>query len=138
MESAVPGFEAHDKREIARVAASAKFANELIAQAEAIVRSVASVPQDLFNVTQVRKARAVRDHLRPIAQPPAAFAIALNNEAWNSPSTRHSAGENAPADVPLSQHCPVAAPRPPLTPIPICRRATTRLPLTRNRPSTVP
>jgi hypothetical protein len=77
MEGLVPDFEPHDKREIARVAASAKFAHELIAPTITMVTSVPSVPQDLFNVAQAQEALQFRDLLRPIAQRLAAFAQGL-------------------------------------------------------------
>jgi hypothetical protein len=77
MESLVPDFEPHDKREIARVAAGAKFAHELIAATVTMVTSVPSVPQDLFNVAAAQEALRVRDQLRPIAQRLAAFAQGL-------------------------------------------------------------
>ena len=77
MEGLVPDFEPHDKRAIARVAASAKFAHELIAPTITMVTSVPSVPQDLFNVAQAQAALQFRDLLRPIAQRLAAFAQGL-------------------------------------------------------------
>jgi hypothetical protein len=77
MESLIPDFEPHDKREIARVAASARFAHELIAPTVTVVTAVPSVPQDLFDVVQAQDALAIRDQLRPIAQRLAAFARGL-------------------------------------------------------------
>lgn len=77
MEALVPDFQPHDKREIARVAASAKFAHELIAPTITLVTSVPSVPQDLFNVAAAQEALQFRDQLRPIAQRLAAFAQGL-------------------------------------------------------------
>jgi hypothetical protein len=77
MESLVPDFEPHDKREIARVAAGAKFAHELIAATVTMVTSVPSAPQDLFNVAAAQEALQFRDQLRPIAQRLAAFAQGL-------------------------------------------------------------
>ena len=59
MESLVPDFEPHDKREIKRVAASAKFAHELIAPTVTIVTVIPSVPQDLFNVALAKDALAI-------------------------------------------------------------------------------
>jgi hypothetical protein len=92
LESVVPDFEAHDKREIARVAASARFAHELIAPTVTIVTSVPSVPQDLFKVTQAREALAVRDQLRPIAQRLAAFTQGLE---FTIDTKLSAAGEDA-------------------------------------------
>jgi len=77
MESLVPDFEPHDKREIARVAAGAKFAHELIAATITMVTSVPSAPQDLFNVAAAQEALQFRDQLRPIAQRLVAFAQGL-------------------------------------------------------------
>ncbi len=77
MEGLVPDFEPHDKREIARVAAGAKFDHELIAPTVTLVTSVPSVPQDLFKVAQAQEALQFRDQLRPIAQRLAAFARGL-------------------------------------------------------------
>jgi hypothetical protein len=77
MENLVPDFQAHDKREISRVAASAKFAHELIAPTITIVTSVPTVPQDLFDVAQAKEALRVRDLLRPIAQRLDAFTQGL-------------------------------------------------------------
>jgi hypothetical protein len=68
IENLVPDFEAHDKREISRVAASAKFAHELIAATITCVTSVPGVPQDLFKVSPAKEALQMRDLLRPIAQ----------------------------------------------------------------------
>lgn len=77
MENVIPDFEARDKRETTRVAASAKFAHELIAPTVTIVTAVPSVPQDLFKVARAQEALAVRDQLRPIAQRLAAFTQGL-------------------------------------------------------------
>ena len=77
MEGLVPDFEPHDKREIARVAAGAKFANELIAATITLVTSVPSVPRDLFNVALAQEALQVRDQFRPIVQRLIAFAEGL-------------------------------------------------------------
>jgi hypothetical protein len=92
MEGLVPGFEAHDKREIARVAASARFAHELIAPTVTIVTSVPSMPQDLFKVTQAMEALEIRDRLRPIAQRLAAFTQGLE---FTIDTRLSAAGEDA-------------------------------------------
>jgi hypothetical protein len=78
IENVVPGFEAHDKREISRVAARARFAHELIAPTITIVTSVPTVPQDLFKVARAREALHVVDLLRPIARRLSAFAHGLD------------------------------------------------------------
>jgi hypothetical protein len=77
LESLIPDFEPHDKREIKRVAASAKFAHELIAPTVTFVTAVPSVPQGLFNIVLANDALAVRDQLRPLAQRLAAFTQGL-------------------------------------------------------------
>jgi hypothetical protein len=92
MESLIPDFEPHDKRESKRVAASAKFAHELIAPTVTIVTVVPSVPQDLFNVALAKDALAIRDQLRPIAQRLAAFARGLE---FTIDSKLAAAGEGA-------------------------------------------
>jgi hypothetical protein len=92
MEALVPGFEPHDKREIARVAAGAKFAHELIAPTINLVTSVPSVPQDLFDVAAAQEALQFRDQLRPIAQRLAAFAQGLE---FTIDTKLSAAGEDA-------------------------------------------
>ena len=92
MESLVPDFEPHDKREIKRVAASAKFAHELIAPTVTIVTAVPSVPQGIFNIALANDALAVRDQLRPIAQRLAAFTQGLE---YTIDTKLAAAGEDA-------------------------------------------
>jgi hypothetical protein len=92
MEALVPDFEPHDRREISRVAASARFAHELIAPTVTIITSVASVPQDLFKVEKAREALLIRDQLRPIAQRLAAFTQGLE---FTIDTKLSAAGEDA-------------------------------------------
>jgi hypothetical protein len=92
METLVPDFEAHDKREIKRVSAGAKFAHELIASTVTMVTSVPSVPQDLFKVAQAQEALQVRDQLRPIAERLAAFTRGLE---FTIDTKLSAAGEDA-------------------------------------------
>jgi hypothetical protein len=92
MESLVPDFEPHDKRGISRVAASAKFAHELIAPTVTIVTSVPSVPRDLFNIASAEEALHVRDRLRPVALRLAAFTQGLE---FTIDTKLSAAGEDA-------------------------------------------
>jgi len=92
LESVIPDFEPHDKREISRVAASAKFAHELIAQTITTVTSIPSVPRDLFKVALAQEALHVRDQLRPIAQRLIAFALGLE---FTIDTKLSAAGEDA-------------------------------------------
>ncbi len=92
MEGLIPDLQPHNANEIAKVAATAKFAHELITPTITTVTSVPSVPQDLFKVERGRDALRYRDMLRPIAQRLAVFTQGLE---FTIDSKLSDAGEDA-------------------------------------------
>ena len=66
MEGLIPDLTPHDVRQVKRVAAAAKFANDLLPPTITAV-TVPPAPKGLFNVEAARAALEYRDQLRPLA-----------------------------------------------------------------------
>lgn len=66
LESLIPDLTPHDVRQVKRVAAAAKFANDLLPPTITAV-TVPPAPKGLFNVEAARAALEYRDQLRPLA-----------------------------------------------------------------------
>jgi len=77
MEAAVPDFRPPDPRQISRVAAAARYAQQLIPAAITTIESVAAVPNGLFDVEGGREALHYRDRFYPLGQRGSAFFAAL-------------------------------------------------------------
>jgi hypothetical protein len=77
MQALVPDLRPHDPRQIARVAAAARYAQQLIPPAITTVTSVSAVPVGLIDPDGGRAAMAYHDQLFPIAQQAQAFIDAL-------------------------------------------------------------
>ncbi len=77
MEAAVPDLRPPDPRQISRVGAAARYAQQLIPAAITTIESVPAVPNGLLNTDGGREALHYRDRLYPIAQRGAAFFDAL-------------------------------------------------------------
>ncbi len=67
MEGLVPNLTPHDARQIRRVAATARFAKDLIVPTITTVTTVPT-PQGLFDVNAAREAMAFREKIGPIVQ----------------------------------------------------------------------
>lgn len=77
MEATVPDLRPPDPLQISRVAAAARYAQQLIPAAITTVESVAAVPNGLFDVEGGREALHYRDRLYPLGQRGSAFFDAL-------------------------------------------------------------
>jgi hypothetical protein len=92
MEALLPDLQAHDRREIARVAAAARFAHDLIRPTITTVTSVEVAPTDIYDVARGQGALLYRDQMQPISQRMAALNKALD---FTIDSKLSAAGEDA-------------------------------------------
>lgn len=86
MEGLIPDLTPHDVRQIRRVAAAAKFANDLLPPTITAV-TVPPAPQGLFNVEAALASLDYRDQLRPLAQRLRALVRALEYSIHTKLST---------------------------------------------------
>jgi hypothetical protein len=77
MEATVPDLRPPDPLQISRVAAAARYAQQLIPAAITTIESVTAVPNGLFDVEGGREALHYRDRLYPLGQRGSAFFDAL-------------------------------------------------------------
>jgi hypothetical protein len=77
MEAMVPDLRPPDPREISRVGAAARYAQQLIPAAATTIESLQAVPNGLLDVEGGREALHYRDRLYPVAQRGAALFDAL-------------------------------------------------------------